>query len=378
MLYARRVPFPASFSDFFGNQRTVADLRAAVAAGRLPRSLILAGPHGAGKFTLALLLTLALECELQPRETDGTERILADFCGRCRNCVHIRESADLDARIVEAVAAREELRETDKKETRVLVQTHPDVLVVPPDPPQNLIKVGQIRTVIARANYVPSEAPARVFILTSSSLMKEAANSLLKLLEEPPDRVHLMLLADNISELLPTIRSRCAIFRLGALPQDEITGLLARNRPEFSTAEADLVARLAGGAAGRALSLDLGAYIAARNDAFTWLSSATHAQDHAALFRMTETYRAGAEGQEKTLALLRAAAGLLEDLLLLQHGAAGRIRNIDRLADLERLADALPFPALERALSGLDEVHAGMRRNLLRSLSLDAFAVGLG
>ena len=368
---------PASFAAFHGNTRSVHDLRAAIAAGRLPHSLILAGPRGAGKYTLALLLTMALQCELQPREADEFGRALATFCGRCSNCTRIAESADLDARIAEAVTARDDMRETDKKETRVLVQTHPDVLIVPPDPPQNLIKVGQIRTLIARAQYVPSEAPARVFLLTSSALMKEAANSLLKLLEEPPDRVHLMLLAENTSELLPTIRSRCAIARLGALPSEEIVALLAERRPDLKRNEADLVARLAEGAAGRALSLDLAAYTAARNDAFALLASAEQTNDHSALFRVTETYRAGAEGQEKTLALLRAAAGLLEDVLMLQHGAADRLRNIDRRADLQRLADTLPFEAVEQALRGLDEVHAGMRRNLLRSLSLDAFAVSL-
>ncbi len=371
------VPFPVAFAGFHGNTRTVQDLRAAIAAGRLPHSLIVAGPRGSGKYTLALLLTLALECQHQPRDADEAGRPLAAFCGHCRNCTRIAESADLDARIADAVSTREEMRDTDKKDTRVLVQTHPDVLIVPPDPPQNLIKVGQIRTVIARAQYVPTEAPARVFVLTSSALMKEAANSLLKLLEEPPDRVHLILLAENTGELLPTIRSRCAVARLGALPPEEIVSILAEGRPELKRGEADLVARLAEGAAGRALSLDLPAYLAARNDAFTLLASAEQTNDHSALFRMTETYRAGAEGQEKTLALLRAASGLLEDVVLLQHGAPDRLRNIDRRADLQRLADSLSFQAVERALRGLDDVHAGMRRNLLRSLSLDAFAVNL-
>ena len=361
------MPLPATFAAFHGNPRTVNDLRAAVAANRLPHSLILAGPRGAGKYTLALLLTLALECERQPRDLDETGRPVAAFCGQCRNCTRIAEGADLDARIADAVTTREEMRDTDKKDTRVLVQTHPDVLIVPPDPPQNLIKVGQIRTVIARAQYVPTEAPARVFILTSSALMKEAANSLLKLLEEPPDRVHLLLLAENTGELLPTIRSRCAIARLGALPPEEIASILAERRPDLKRGEADLVARLAQGAAGRALSLDLPAYIAARNDAFTLLASAEGTRDHTALFRMTETYRAGAEGQEKTL----------EDVLMLQHGAPDRVRNIDRRAELQQLADSLSFQAAERALRGLDEIHAGMRRNLLRSLSLDAFAMDL-
>ena len=74
---------------------------------------------------------------------------------------------------------------------------------------------------------------------------------------------------------------------------------------------------------------------------------------------------------------MRAASSLLEDILVIQHGVPDRVRNIDRRAELQRLADTLPFDALERALRGLDEVYGGMRRNLLRSLSLDAFAVSL-
>jgi DNA polymerase III subunit delta' len=377
------VPLPQSFHEFIGNQPTVESLRAAIAAGRLPHSMILLGPRGAGKFTLALLLTMALECELQPRETaapaaDGTVgRELASFCGHCRNCTRIAESADLETKIEEAVATREEMREVDKKDTRVLIQTHPDVLIVPPDPPQLLIKLGQIRTLINRSHSLPTEARAKVFVLTSASFMKEAANSLLKVLEEPPAYVHILLLAENLGELLPTIRSRCAVAHLGALPADEIATLLATRRPELNKSERDLTARLSEGAAGRALSFNLAEYAAARNDALTILHTAEHSggtQDHSALFRMTETYRAGAEGQTKTTALLRALSSLLEDILLLQSGAADRLRNTDKRADLQRLADTFTFDWIEQAVRAMDAVQSGMRRNLLRSLSLDAFA----
>jgi DNA polymerase-3 subunit delta' len=92
---------------------------------------------------------------------------------------------------------------------------------------------------------------------------------------------------------------------------------------------------------------------------------------------MTETYRAGADGQQKTSALLRALALLLEDLLLLDAGAPELLRNIDLRAELERLAAALPFAWVERASHALDQVQSGLRRNLLRSLSLDAFAAQL-
>jgi DNA polymerase-3 subunit delta' len=370
---------PKSFDEFVGNRHVVDSLRAGIAAGRLPHSLILLGPRGAGKFTLGLMLTMALECERRPRElVDGRE--LAGFCGECRNCERIAEGAELETKVAESVAAREEMRETDKKETRVLVQTHPDVLIVPPDPPQLLIKLGQIRTVIGRAQRMPTEGPARVFLLTSAAFMKEAANSLLKLLEEPPSYVHLILMAENLGELLPTIRSRCAVAHLGALPMEEIAELLAKRRPELNKVERELVARLGEGAAGRALGFNLAEYAAARNDALTMLLTAESSGgrgDHTGLFKMTETYRAGAEGQTKTVALLRALASLLEDTLLLQGGAGDRVRNVDKRAELQRFADTFEFAWIEGAVRGLDAVQSGMRRNLLRSLSLDAMAMEL-
>jgi DNA polymerase-3 subunit delta' len=371
------VATPSSFHDFTGNRTVVDGLRAAIATGRLPHSLILLGPRGAGKFTLALLLTMALECERQPRDTAADGRQLASFCGVCRNCTRIAESAELDARIEEAVAAREEMRETDKKDTRVLVQTHPDVLIVPPDPPQLLIKLGQIRTLINRAQYLPTEAPAKVFLITSAAFMKEAANSLLKALEEPPPYVHILLMAENLGELLPTIRSRCAVAHLGALPVEEITALLGERRPELNKVERELTARLSEGAAGRALSFNLAEYAAARNDALVLLHNAEQTGDHSPLFRMTETYRAGAEGQTRTTSLLRALSSLLEDILLLQSGAGDRVRNVDKRAELQRLADTFTFDWIESAVRSMDAVQSGMRRNLLRSLSLDAFAVEL-
>ncbi len=368
---------PGGFNEFHGNSSAIEGLRMAIAAGRLPHSLILAGPQGAGKYTLALMLALALECERQPRELWSTGQSLASYCGVCHNCTRIAAAIDLQTLVDAAVAAREEMRETDKKETRVLIQQHPDVLIVPPDPPQLLIKLGQVRALIHSAQYMPSEAPRKVFILTAASFMKEAANSLLKVLEEPPDYAHIILCAENPGELLPTIRSRCALVRLGALPLEELEMLLADQRPDWQPKHRTLVARLAQGAAGRALSVHLDEYMAARADALLLLRSAIADPDHTALFKMTETYRAGADGQVKTAALLRTLGLLLEDLLLLLAGTPERLRNVDIRGELERFSQAVSFAWIENASRGLDQVTSGMRRNLLRNLSLDAFAESL-
>ena len=366
-------PQSVGFNYFLGNAQTVTHLRESIRAGRFPHSLILAGPRGAGKYTLSLMLAQAVNC-LQPTETVG----LPDFCGVCRNCARIALSANLEALVDEAVEAREALRETDKRETRILIQTHPDVLIVPPDPPQLLIKLGQVRQAIHVAYYrPPAEANRSFTIFTSSAFMKEAANSLLKVLEEPPEHTSLILLTENPQEMLPTIRSRAVIHRLGAIPAADLEALLATRRPELKQKDRALAARLAEGAVGRALTIDLGVYLASRQDALVLLRSALREPDYSQLFHATESYRAGADGQEKTVNLLRAFGSLMEDLLLIVAGTPRLIRNIDLEAELVRLAQGLNVDWIENAARALVQVEQGMRRNLLRSLSLDAMAASL-
>src|SRR5438046_6675574 len=144
------------FSDFYGNADIIHRLRDMLARNRFPHAVILAGPAGSGKYTLALMLAKAMNC-LSPIVSDN----LPDFCGKCSNCVRIAQAEDFETRFTEAVEAREGLRETDKKETRLFVQTHPDVLVIPPDPAEMMITVAQVRTAIETIYFRPGEANAR-------------------------------------------------------------------------------------------------------------------------------------------------------------------------------------------------------------------------
>jgi len=128
---------------------------------------------------------------------------------------------------------------------------------------------------------------------------------------------------------------------------------------------------------GRALALDLGVYLASRQDALVILRTALREPDYSQLFRATETYRAGADGQEKTIKLLRALGALLEDMLLVVAGTPALVRNVDLAAELERMAQGLTVDWIDSTARALAQVEQGMRRNLLRSLSLDALAVSL-
>jgi DNA polymerase-3 subunit delta' len=129
---------------------------------------------------------------------------------------------------------------------------------------------------------------------------------------------------------------------------------------------------------GRALALDLDVYLASRQDALVILRTALREPDYSELFHATESYRAGADGQQKTVNLLRALGSLVEDLLLFVAGTPALIRNIDLAAELGRLAEGLTVEWIDGAARALVQVEQGMRRNLLRSLSLDSMAVSLG
>jgi DNA polymerase-3 subunit delta' len=359
------------FDEFRGNHTTVTRLREMISRDHLPHAIILTGPRGSGKYTLAQMVAKAVNCLERPT-TDG----LPDFCGRCRNCERIAQADALEQRFNEAVEARESLRETDKRETRIFVQTHPEVLIVPPDPPQMLVKVDQVRHLIREMYYRPVEGRQKFYIFPEANFMKEAANALLKVLEEPPDFATLFLLAENANSLLPTMRSRCITLRLAPLSAEEIGADLTL-RPEWTAAQKKLVAQLCGGAVGRARSFDLSGYLTARKDGLLLLTTALGANEHSALFKATEAYRAGGEGKAKTDLLLSVLFSLLEDLMFVKSGMRELMRNQDIEKELDAVAAQVSFDWIVRASDGLGQVQNGMRRNQLRSLSLDGFSSAL-
>jgi DNA polymerase III subunit delta' len=330
------------------------------------------GPQGSGKFTLAQMVAKAMNCLRHP-EGGG----LPDFCGVCANCTRIAQADALEERFAEAVETRENLRDVDKRETRIFVQTHPDVNIIPPDPPQMVVKVDQVRHIIHEIYYRPAEGRRRVYIFSEADFMKEAANSLLKILEEPPDFATIFLLTDNPSALLPTIRSRCMHLRLSPLAFEAVEKYLAETRPELKVQERALVARLCGGGLGRARGFDLGQYLAARQDALALLGPALGEKDHSELFRVTDSYRSGAEGKGKTEQAIRTLYALLEDILFLKSGTPEFVRNTDTGPQLQKMAEQVDFPWIVEAVNRLGELESGMRRNLLRTLALDSFATSL-
>jgi DNA polymerase-3 subunit delta' len=207
------------FNRFSGNAQTLTSLRRMLAAGRLPPSLILAGPQGVGKHTLASMIARVLNC------LDDEVRASGDFCELCSNCRRIAptESPESDEEFEKLLTARAKMKAEDRRERPLMFSSHPDVVAFLPDGPLRQISIDQARTLKDYAQFLPASGRRRVIIVDEADRMDAAAaNSMLKVLEEPPETTVLILTATNYYELLPTIRSRGIALHLSPVAPEDV------------------------------------------------------------------------------------------------------------------------------------------------------------
>ena len=362
-----------SFSEFIGNQRVVTALRGMLAAERVPHAMLFSGPRGVGKFTLARMFAQAANCE----------RLPDDFCGECAPCRRIGLLADPRPLIEQGLAQRGERPDSATVErVPLLLETHPDVWAIVPDPvrPKDpvarpVLHVGQLRA-IQRAAYFKPQGRRRVFILDGAETMRwDLASIFLKVLEEPPESATLILLAPSPFQLLQTIRSRCLQFSFSPLAASEVESILGV-RTEMKPADRKLAAQLSEGSPGAAMALDLDAAVKLRRDCLTVLERSLDLRGVSNLFASTSAL---AKSQEVAFEnVLEVFYSLLTDLLELSCSPSQRaLRNPSLRKELEALSKKVDIRWVSKAAKGFDSLHARLRRNINRSLGLDAVAISL-
>jgi DNA polymerase-3 subunit delta' len=337
------------FENFWGNPHITQALDQMLAKDRLAQTLLFSGPEGVGKATLA-------------------RRLGAQLLGRAE----LIEQDDLNLpQNLETVAAREKWPADKRNEDPLLFASHPDFVTFAPDGPLRQISIQQTRLLKDRAQYLPHHGKRRVFLIDHVDRANDqAANSLLKTLEEPPDHLILIMTAENAYDLLPTIRSRAVPFQFAPLSREEMSAFVkARglDQPERRIA-------LAAGSPGIAMSLDLEEYDRRRAGMLALLKVAAGVAPFASWIPVSEAI--GRSKSEKLEFHLKVLYELLRDLLLLHEGA-GEIRNQDIRCELEAVAGKLEFAWIRRAVAKVDEIAQLVRRNIQKTIALDALIMDL-
>jgi DNA polymerase-3 subunit delta' len=337
------------FEGFCGNAHVAGALEQMLASGRLAQTLLFAGAEGVGKATLARRLA----AEILP----DPARIELDDLSLPEN--------------LEIVAGREKLAPEKRNEDPLLFASHPDFVTFAPDGPLRQISIQQTRLLKERSQFLPNKGSRRVFLIDRVDRANEqAANSLLKTLEEPPDHLILILTAENAYDLLPTIRSRSVPFQFAPLSPEE----MARFVRSRGLDHAERRIALAGGSPGVAVTLDLEAYDKRRSAMLALLRVAAGAAPFATWLPVSEAI--ARSRNEKLELYLKVLYELLRDLLLLEEGA-GAIRNADIARELEALAAKVSFAWLRKAVERTDEIARLIRRNIQKSIALDAMIAEL-
>ncbi len=241
-----------SLAPFVGHQDLRAQLLDAHASGRLPQVLLLTGPHGVGKQRAALWLAQRLMCSGKPGEP----------CGSCSGCHKVLVLMHPDVHWLIPVA-RAKAGDHDKQVEEVgelleaaMAERRADPLWTAPEG-MAIHGIASARLVQRRASLTASEGGWRVFIigraerLVSQESSPEAANALLKLLEEPPPRSLFVLTTAEAGMVLPTIRSRAVPVRMGRIEDADVRAFLLAHKPVLAT---DAVVTGARGSIGNALA----------------------------------------------------------------------------------------------------------------------------
>ncbi|MDQ3323343.1 MAG: DNA polymerase III subunit delta' [Acidobacteriota bacterium] len=338
------------FDKFIGNTRIKEIMRRMLASKRVPHSLIFAGADGIGKKKFALELAKSFICQ-NPQNFEACDR-----CAACRR------------------AEKFDLPKSDKKEDyeKVFFSEHPDIGVVIPF--KNSILVNAVRELEKEANFRPFEAKARFFIIDNaeklSSAKDNAANALLKTLEEPPPTSYIFLVTSRPDALLPTIFSRCQTLRLAPVPAKEIeTHLLSTKK--FSPGDAELVAELSNGSVGNALETDASKFREGRDAMLKVLDSLLVKEERATLLRAAEDMN-DAKNKDNYDASLEILETLIHDVWTLRIGDDAKIVNADIRIQLQKLAGRADAKRLAAWLARIEQMRENFNVNLNRKIATDA------
>jgi len=313
------------FAEIVGHERIVEVFRRSIRSGKTPHSYIFEGIPGCGRRKTALALIQALFC------TAGAD----DACGVCPSC------------------------------RKIAGGNHGDIHFLEPLPDKRDISVDQLRELQRELSLRPYEAPRKACIMEPAERMSvNAANSLLKTLEEPPGNALIILLTENAEMLLPTVRSRCQLIRFSALSTEHVRLLLEKSgvAPDM----AGLLAPLSEGSMQRAGELDNEALAARREKMIAHLATL----DLGRIATVFDTAEELAGNRDETLASLDLLLSFARDTVYLNAGCPDIVNTSVRPA-LEKFAAGFTLERALQLLGDIMETRRAVQRNANNKLALD-------
>ncbi|NMB47125.1 MAG: DNA polymerase III subunit delta' [Firmicutes bacterium] len=314
------------FDSLIGQDALVKRLRQAIESGRVAHAYLISGAPGSGKKTLALGFAQALFCQHQH----------GDACGECRNC------------------------------RRIESRNHPDVIIIEPE--SDRIRINQIRSFRDKFTLQAYEGGWKIGIITDADAMTEAAaNSLLKVLEEPSGQAVIMLLTTSSSVLLPTIVSRCQTIPMARIPRIRIASFLETEH-NLPSETAIVIAGLADGRLGQAIEM-------ASIDNLEWkervLAMVTCREGRGLeALRLATALSAEPEAIEFCLRVL---TSWLRDMLLVSSGCPqAMITHQDRYSELIVESKTCDEFVVSQAIIQVEDARRALQANANRRLTLDA------
>ena len=328
------------FETIIGQQLPVRILKTLLRTAVIPHALLFTGISGVGKRMAARIVAMALNCQHRRPPSD-------DPCGNCPSCRQIQ---------------------SDK---------HPDITLV--EPQANLLRIDRIRALLAALAMKPFSARHRVVIIAEAQCMNpEAANALLKILEEPPSDTLLILTASQKSDLLPTIVSRCRNIRFNPLKPEDLINLLGQS-PDVDAGYVHIAAMLSDGSLCKARQLAMPVWRRRR----TWVIRASGLdrpcpQQPDASFMASALDFAGQLAQKKETVqdLLDILKTWIRDLMIWPHHP-DLVINSDHKATLGKVRAGMDEKQLLAMWQAVEKAQKDIAARANLRLTVDVMALGM-
>jgi DNA polymerase-3 subunit delta' len=307
------------FSDVLGQDRALGIIQAYLENSSFSGAYIFSGPEGIGKRMVAKIIAAGLNCTGQALRP----------CGSCSGCLKTQKEA------------------------------HPDLHIIQNE--QSQIKIEDIRGILRQANFRPYEGVMKVFIIDNAhKLNTEAANSLLKVLEEPPKDVLIILVTHKPQNIIKTVLSRCKQIKFSPLIRAQLETVLIKNYA-LDKAAAHFLAYYAEGRLGLALRLKDTPLLQEKNKIFETFILSAKPLDHNI---MNQT-------KEQLQVCLNILASWFRDIYLLKSGASDKeVIHLDRHSDLLKLVPKFSFKQLDEIMVTLSESSLYLEKNINSKLLL--------